>query len=469
MSRQVTSLQKDDRGSLLVAALLVGMLMIGLGIVLGNMATAQLVRTNRNISSLNALQVAEAGIEKSISQLNVDEMFTGFTTEETFFDNPEQGVGIFTTEIVEGIEDEKFIISTGAVYRYQDTEGDPISQRRLRVTVVGTESDGFSVHTGPGGLLLGGNASITNSDVHVNGFIELGGFSQIGTENDPRGVNVPNIRCPLGVNPGANYPEQCSSSASNPITVGSNARIYGSVCATHQTNGSNIFAGDGGEGLITGCIAPEVQPPEYDRQAQIDAVTISAPSNDNQYRCQGSNNNVTWPDGLRLNGNVSLTGNCTVNIEGDVYITGNFRTGGSSSVRVSDIAGLEQPTVIVDGEIDIGGSGQFISNNQGVGGRFISFQSEAGCNPDCVELSGNDLYDSQNQVTVDLGSGVNLAGMVFQSYWGTARLAGGGSVGAIAGQTVDLRGSGTVVFGTVLSSGEKTWRATSYQELAITD
>ncbi len=461
-----TDLNED--GSLLVAALVVGMLMISLGIVLGNLATAQLIRTNRNISSLNALQIAEAGIEKSISQLNLDETFTGFLTDEVFFDNQQQGLGIFTTEIVEGTEDEKFIISTGSVYRYQDTDGDPLSQRRIRVTVVGTESDGFSVHTGPGGLLLGGNASITNSDVHVNGFIELSGSAQIGTENDPRGVNVPNIRCPLGANPGDSYPEACAA-GNEPITVGSNAAIYGSVCATHQTNSTNIFSGDGGEGLITGCTAPEVSPPVYDRQAQLDAVETIASSNDNQYRCQGSNNNITWPNNLRLNGNVSLGGNCTVNIEGDVHITGDFRTGGSSTVRIADAVGEDQPTVMVDGDIDVGGSGQFISNNQGVGGRFISFQSEADCNPDCVELSGNDLYNSQNQVTVDLGSGVNLAGMVFQSYWGTARLAGGGSVGAIAGQLVDLRGSGTVVFGTVLSSGEKTWRATSYQELPVTN
>lgn len=468
MNRLQKPLKSDENGSLLVASLIIGMLMIGLGIVLGNLATAQLIRTNRNISSLNALQIAEAGIEKSISQLNLDETFTGFQAEEVFFDNQQQGLGIFTTEIIEGTEDEKFIISTGSVYRYQDTEGEPLSQRRIRVTVVGTESEGFSVHTGPGGLLLGGNASITNSDVHVDGFLQLDGQSQVGTPNDPRGVNVANIRCPLGANPGENYPELCGA-GNEPVTVGSNSAIYGSVCATHQTNSANIFPGDGGEGLITGCIAPEVSPPIYDRQAQIDAVEIVASASDNQYRCSGSNNTVTWPNNLRINGNVNLSGNCTVILEGDVYIAGSFRTGGSSTVRVADAVGEEQPTMITNGVIDVGGSGQFISNNLGVGGKFISFQSEAACNPGCVELSGNDLYNSQNQVTVDLGSGVNLAGMVFQSYWGTARLAGGGSVGAIAGQVVDLRGAGTVVFGTVLSSGEKTWRATSYQELPVLD
>ena len=465
-NRSIISAQ-DERGSLLVAALLVGMLMIVLGIVLGNIATAQLVRTNRNISELNALQVAEAGIEKSISELNADDEFTGFSEEE-FFNNQQQGVGVFFTEIIDGAEDEKFIVSTGSVYRYQDEGGDPMAQRRLRVTAVGTESDGFSVHTGPGGLLLGGNASITNSDIYVNGYIELSGSSRIGTEDDPRGVNVANVRCPLGSGPGDSYPELCSS-GEEPLSVGSNARIYGTVCATHQTDDTNIFGGDSGEGLVSGCEAPQVQPPQYDREAHIDEVETVAPSNDNQYRCQGPNNNVVWPDGLQLSGNVSLTGNCTVNIEGDVYITGDFSTGGSTTVRIDDSTGEDQPNIVVDGEIDVGGSGQFVSNDQGTGGKFMSFKADADCNPDCTDLSGDDLYNSQNTTTVDLGSGVNLAGMVFQSYWGTASLGGGGSVGAIAGQTVDLRGAGTVVFGTVLSSGEKTWRATSYQELPILD
>ncbi len=458
------SVSQDERGSLLVAALIAGMLMLGLGIVLANVAIAQLVRTNRNIAVLNALQVAEAGIEKSISQLNIDDDFIGFPEDEVFFENESQGSAVFRTEIIDGVENEKFIIARGAVYRYQDIGGELLNERFLRVTVVGTESDGFSVHTGPGGLLLGGNANITNSDVHVNGFIDMGGSTQIGTEANPLNINVANIRCPLGANPGDDYPQVCNP-GDEPISLSNNAEIYGSVCATHQISSTNIYPGNDGDGLISGCVAPPVQPPSYDRQDHIDRVEITANANNNAYRCGGGSNTAVWPANLRLNGSVNLTGNCQIIVEGDVYITGNLRTAGSGSIRVADSLGEEQPTIMVDGTIDVGGSGQFISNSEGTGARFISFLADAGCSPDCSDLSGTDLYNSQQQVTVDVGAGVNLAGMVFQSYWGTAKLAGGGSIGAIAGQTVDLRGAGTVVFGTVLSSGEKTWRATSYQEL----
>lgn len=470
MIKTAASRKTDERGSLLVATLIAGMFMLGLGIVLANVASSQLVRTNRNISHLNALQVAEAGIEKSISQLNIDDAFTGFEEEE-LFNSQEQGVGVFTTEVVDGAEDEKFITSTGAVYRYQDANGEPISERRIRVTAVGTGSDGFSVHTGPGGLLLSGSANIANSDVFVNGFIDMQGAARIGTHNDPVEVNVANIQCPTGSNPGDNYAELCTS-GEQPIFTAWSTRIYGSVCATGQqalsgpNPGGNIFGGDGGQGLMLGCEAPAVSPPSYDRQEHIDNVQVTGTGNSNLYTCQSWPFDRTWPADLQLNGDVNVGGSCNITVEGDVYITGDFTIGGASTIRVSDDLGEDRPTVIVDGEINVGGSGQIVPNSDGTGIHFISFQSEAGCGADCETLSGDDLWQSQRERTVDVGGAVNLPGMIFQSYWGTARIAGSGNVGAVIGQTVDMRGAGTVVFGTELASGEKTWRATSYQELS---
>jgi hypothetical protein len=55
--------------------------------------------------------------------------------------------------------------------------------------------------------------------------------------------------------------------------------------------------------------------------------------------------------------------------------------------------------------------------------------------------------------------------MIFDAYWGKISLAGSGNIGAAAGQTVDLSGAGTIIFGTELSSGSKTWDITSYQRL----
>ena len=105
------------------------------------------------------------------------------------------------------------------------------------------------------------------------------------------------------------------------------------------------------------------------------------------------------------------------------------------------------------------------ANSSGTGIEFISFDSTASCNPSCTSLSGNDLYNSQKQQTVSIGGSVNVPGMIFDAYWGELSLGGSGKVGAITGQTLNLQGAGTVIFGTLLSSGTQTWSITSYQPL----
>ena len=52
--------------------------------------------------------------------------------------------------------------------------------------------------------------------------------------------------------------------------------------------------------------------------------------------------------------------------------------------------------------------------------------------------------------------------MVFDAYWSEVTLSGSGIMGAATGQTVNLQGSGAVVFGTSLASNTQTWIITSY-------
>ena len=56
-----------------------------------------------------------------------------------------------------------------------------------------------------------------------------------------------------------------------------------------------------------------------------------------------------------------------------------------------------------------------------------------------------------------------MPGCIFDAVWGEVTLAGSGVVGAAEGQTVNMSGAGSVVFGTELSSGNETWSITSYE------
>lgn len=439
-----------------------------IGLALFSYTSSQYSRTRANVFVANAMQVAEAGIEQSLYEINQNEAFTGYTSEQTFFDNATQGKAVYTTQVSPTPDSNaKTVTSTGKIYRQSDTSN-PVSTRKIKVTIVGTNSEGYSVHTGPGGLILSGSANITNSDVHVNGKITMSGAAKIGTSSQPVEVSVGNIACPNTANPGPTYPQLCTSG--QPIGLEWSTYIYGTVCATGQTStgpnpSKNILPGSGGQGLVPGCTAPAVSTPTYNRTAHINAVNTTGAGNSNTYVCNSWPFDRTWPANLKLTGNVTVGGSCEVKIMGDVYITGNLDLGGAAKITVDNSVGTDRPVVMVDGTINVGGSARVIANSSGTGVHFVSFKSSAACSPNCATVTGTDLKNSQNLETVTVGGGVNMPGMIFHAHWGKVRLGGSGNIGAAAGQTIDMSGAGTVTFGTILSSGNRTWTVTSYQQI----
>ena len=462
----------SESGVILIAVLILTGALVTVGLALaGSVSTRNRLAVN-GVYANNALLTAEAGIEQSVEQLNQNDSFAGYLTAQTFFDNSTQGKGVFSTAITASPDgtNAKIITSVGSVY--QPGIASPIQKRTIKVTVVGTASQGYSVHTGPGGLILGGSANITNSQVYVNGSITMSGTAKIGTNAQPLDVYVANDACPTGATPGPTYPQVCSN-GTQPISLAQSTAIYGSVCATGQTStgpNNNIKTGNGGQGLIPGCTAPLVSTPTYDRAGQIAAVTTTKASTDSTINCSTWQNPVgfvrTWPANLKITGDVNASSSCDLTVTGNVYITGNLTIGGAAKIRVADSVGTTRPVVIVDGTITTGGSASFISNSSGTGIEFISFKSPASCSPSCTSLSGNDLKTSQGTTTVTVGGAANMAGMVFDSYWGKIVVTGSGNLGSAIGQTVDLSGAGTVTFGTSLSSGARTWTITSYQQVA---
>lgn len=461
----INKFKHDSNGSFLGAVLIIILVLTAVGVSLSQVVVSRYAFTKRNVAVTNALMVAEAGVEQSIQQLNADDSFSGFTTPQVFFNDEIQGRGEYTTTITNAQSgSSKTITATGKVFAATNLS-QPISTRVVKVTIVGTESEGYSVQTGPGGLILSGSANITNSDVYVGGTITLNGAAKIGTHNQPLRIEVANKACPT--NGGVSYPSTC---ATQPITMAYSTNIYGTVCATNQTSygpnpSKNILPGVNGQGLLLGCIPDEVNQPSFNRAAHIASMTTTAASNSNTYTCQSWPFDRTWPANLRLNGNVSIDGSCNIVISGDAYITGDLTIGGASRITVANSVGTTRPKVVVDGKITVGGSGQILANNVGTGIHFISTKSNAPCGSACTTITGTELKNTQNLETINVGGAVNLPGVIFQAYWGKVTLGGSGNVGSAVGQTVDLSGAGTITFGTKLSSGSRTWTVTSYQQI----
>lgn len=466
------AIHQNQSGVVFVTVLIVGLLLTFIGLSLANVALTQLRRTNENVFVSNALLVAEAGVEQSIFEINASDSFTGFDEEVEFYSNEIQGRGTFQTSITPGSgPNERVITSIGRTYRNGSDKVE--KERRVRITIVGTSSPGYSVQAGAGGLILSGSARITNSQVYVNGYIDLKGAASIGTASQPLDIFVANANCPPGNNPGPAYPQVCATG--EPITFETSTKIYGNVCATGQTSirvapwqtVPVIEGGNGGQGLIAGCTAPPVPMPFYDRNAHISSMTIASPSNNIDYNCSQWRNPDgfvrTWPANLRLNGNVSIASSCDLTITGNVYITGDLTIGGAARIRIADSLGTTRPVIVIDGKIEAGGSATIIPNSSGTSAHLISFKSSAACSPNCTNITGTELKQSQNLLTIDVAGAGNFPGTIFHAYWSKVKLGGSGNLGSAIGQTIDLSGAGTITFGTALSTGESTWTVRSYQ------
>jgi hypothetical protein len=462
---KLINLYRSQSGVVLITVLMVALLVSFVGISLAELSISQLLRTKRNVSVSNSLLVAEAGIESTIREINTDNGYSPPAGEQTFFNTLDQGCGTYLSTIEAGTSgNERILKSTGRVYRYNSC-GDIdnlISERKVKVTIVGTASVDYGVYTGPGGLILRGGTDIINADVYVNGYINIVGNSQIGTFDNPVEVNVGNRQCPSGSNPGPTYPSVCGAGV-EPITTSGGGSIYGTVCATGQVDDSSIFEGATGAGLIPGCTAPLVSTPSYNYATHVAAMTNVGAPNSSSIRCNGTQ---SWAANLRITGTMNLTsGSCDLTINGDVHIQGNFameRNGGK--MRVAE--GLtERPVIVVDGTVNSRQGFAILPNSAGIGVEIISYRSTAACDPGCEdgEVTGTDLYNSQSTTVMDLRATGGSPGSVFHAYWGKVNIGAQGIVGSAIGQTVELSGGGNVIFGLSLSSGTSTWTIRSYQ------
>lgn len=423
-------------------------------LALSTFAINHFSRVSDNLTATSALLVAEAGAEQTLNEINQDNNFAGYASEQTFFDNSTQGRASYQTVVAAGsVSNEKIVTSTGRVYLPQ-SDSSPRFTRKVRLTVVGTTPTSYSVITGPGGLIMSNSATIANGDVHINGYLTMSNSSRIGSATNPTRVWVAHINCPDGG--GATFPSQCTSG--QPITLNHTAHIYGEVRATNQTNG----AGMSHPGLIAGGTAPAVGLPAHDRAAQIvsatNIMTGSAAS------CSGSQTR-NYPANVHITGAVTISNSCQVTVNGDVWIDGAFTIRNSSSIRVA--AGVTaQPTVMVDGTAaTFSNSSSILANSANIGLQFITYRSAAACSPNCLDVTGNDLFNSRNLNTVDLNNSSLGAGSIFYARWSKVTLGNSGSIGAIIGQTVQLSNSGNISFGSNLSSGQSVWTIKNYRQV----
>jgi hypothetical protein len=185
--------------------------------------------------------------------------------------------------------------------------------------------------------------------------------------------------------------------------------------------------------------------PDYDREAQKAAVATEQTSA--QANCS-NNQTKTWPANLKITGNITFANNCTINISGDVWITGNLNTGNNSRLVISNAVGADTPVIMIDGSsgFTFGNNGRIIPNSSGTGAQIITFWSADSCSPDCADVTGSALANSQTVQTINLSNNGNAQNSVFYARWTQVSVSNNGGLGAVAGQTVRLGNNAVISF-----------------------
>lgn len=393
----------------------------------------------------NAQFVADAGLDAGIQSLNLNQAWAGTAGEVTLYSDAKTKTTYDTIIIAGATDKQKTIRTVGRVYS-PSTATTPKYTRKyeLDVRAVTNGLGMTSVVSGVGGLILNNNAKITGGDVVVNGTVTVSNNAQIGlsTTSLANAVNlrVAHTNCP---NPAtASYPRVCTSGENGqPITA--NGQIYADVRATNQTTGTNMS----NPGLIPNqTVAPYILP-DYDRNAQKAAVTTTKASSDAAIAC-GNNQTKTWPANVKITGNFALGNGCTVNITGDVWLTGSISFGNNAKFVVSNSLGTTRPTFMIDGSLGFvsGNNSQVVPNSSNTGIYFITYWSADSCSPDCSNVTGTALKNSQDIVTITLSNNASAPNSIIYARWSRVSVANNGELGAVAGQSILLSNNAVINF-----------------------
>ncbi len=302
---------------------------------------------------------------------------------------------------------------------------------------------------GPGGLEVS-NAKVEGGDVYVKGKVTMGFNGQLGggwygpfPGGNPINLNVGNVGCGTG----ATYPSPCGSGSEPVAATAALASINGKVCAKDQVNSTNINPYGTGQGLIPGCVPPDVDMPAFDKASFVSGMTNGVGLG-SAVSCNGGS--TSFAANRTYTGNVTANFFCNVTVNGSMYITGNLTSTTSPTWRVSESVGRVRPIIVVNGKISMGA--RIMPNSYGTTPYFISFFSaDSACsNSDsCNSITPAKLKETLDNYT---GSASPVAlwyttatGASFYAYFGEANADFFSTVGAIAGQRVKLGTASRVV------------------------
>lgn len=455
---------KGEKGSVLVAIIIMMPLFMSIAIAYMHLALTGYRIARKDQFHTHAQMAADAGIDASLKTINQDDTWTGTGGETTLASNNNNVRTTYETVVTSPDADNKTVVSTGRTY-HPAASTTPDSSVTVTIELRPVRSGNFSIVTGVGGLFLSNSAKVLGGDVFVNGELSMQNSSQIGLSTKPVNLKVAHQNCPVPADPthNAEYPRICNPGENGqPISISNPAWIYGNVSANNQTSGNRMS----NSGLVASSGVATQALPVHDRNAQKAAIPGDAAHNISgaDASCTNNGGTKTWLANTKITGDVVISKSCKVTIEGDVWITGKLTMENSSQLIVSELVGTTRPNVMIDGQdTKLKNNATIVSNSQDTGAQIISYWTPASCYPECSSVTGAELYASRGGVTIELDNSASGPHSIFYSKWTKVLISNSGQIGALVGQTVELKNSAAITFGTSVGTPSKHWVIDTYR------
>lgn len=462
INQQLATKQVRQKGFLLVLLVSATFLTLMFTAVIGQLAVSNFGMANDDIYRISTQLAVDAAIDQAVVELNANDSWTGPGSTTTLSNQNNVRVTYDTT--IETASPTKKSVNVTAKAYFPSGSTTPKQTRKVSVELESTGPtgpvSGYGFVAGAGGLSMASQATIDSvSDVYINGRLSLNMLSTLKAPN----IYVANQSCPKSGTAG--FPRVCTPGEyDNPITLGMLSSITGAVRANNQLKSSGMSS----PGLIAG---EEVQPvslPDYNRATQKNNV---ATTKTDGFNCSTPTSS-TWPANYKIVGNANISSMCTVYVQGDVWITGNFNVASNGRLTVAEGV-VNRPTIMVDGSsgFEIVGTASVHPNSAGVGVDIITFYSDASCSPDCTSLPSSNVKSSMDKTTIKVASLAYASKANLYARWTKLSVGSASVVGSLAGQTIDLNSVGLVkidhkVTG-IVSPGStgSGWRVISYRKI----
>ena len=347
-----------SQGQILILSLIFMLIiLIVTGVLLG-LVFQNVHATRRAIAKEQALQLADAGADKAVYELN---QTAGAYTGET---GTTLGTGDFDVSVQTISISVREVTATG--YVPSKTSPTAIRQTKVRIAISATQANFFyGVQVGDGGLVMDNNSSI-NGNVYSNGPID-GGSGAVITGDAFSAEAAGRIFDRLTVNGNAH-----AHQIDTLITVGGGA--YGQTMDNLTVSG-NAFMNAisnctvGGNAFYTTKTACTIAGTEITPfPGEPDPPPVALPITDGQItgfknEAQAGGTivgdytvpiNETYTLGpKKITGNLLINNNATLILTGTIWVVGNITTGNNSTVQLDPAYGNNSEVMVSDAVIDV--------------------------------------------------------------------------------------------------------------------